>query len=281
MRYKIYHCFTPKAKFGPTETINKSFIKNANSESIEINDAFRDDFDGVLVIRNRKIRSYEYMIHANKIGRPFIFIDTGYVLGRTPNQVSKPINRVVINHTDKQDLIPRPDDRWKKLAARGAVIKDWQRDGSDILVCPPTNKTCVLAGITVDEWINKTVEKIKKHTDRKILIRTKPELNDRKSGDTLPAFINSNSIYAVVTMLGCVGAESIMEGIPIFTHPDNAASPLGCTDLSKIETPVYPDRQEWLNSIAYCQFTKPEFEDGTAWKIIKENLERMGYNIDT
>ena len=43
---------------------------------------------------------------------------------------------------------------------------------------------------------------------------------------------------------------------------------MGQTDFSKIESPVYPERQAWLNSLAYCQFNERELVDGTLWKLL-------------
>jgi len=45
------------------------------------------------------------------------------------------------------------------------------------------------------------------------------------------------------------------------------------TDLSKIESPWYPDRdflEKWLRHLAYCQFSNQELADGTALRILQE-----------
>jgi hypothetical protein len=36
-----------------------------------------------------------------------------------------------------------------------------------------------------------------------------------------------------------------------------------------IEDPVYPERQAWLNSLAYHQFNENELVDGTLWRLIQ------------
>jgi hypothetical protein len=35
-----------------------------------------------------------------------------------------------------------------------------------------------------------------------------------------------------------------------------------------IEKPVYPDRQAWVNALAYSQFNESELVDGTLWRLI-------------
>jgi hypothetical protein len=60
----------------------------------------------------------------------------------------------------------------------------------------------------------------------------------------------------------------VILGCPVFVHPDSAAALVGQTDLKKIETPIYPDRQPWLNAISYSQFDERELIDGTVWRLI-------------
>jgi hypothetical protein len=35
-----------------------------------------------------------------------------------------------------------------------------------------------------------------------------------------------------------------------------------------LEAPAYPDRQPWLNSLAYSQFDERELVDGTLWRLM-------------
>jgi hypothetical protein len=43
------------------------------------------------------------------------------------------------------------------------------------------------------------------------------------------------------------------------------------SNLSKIESPVYSDREMWLRNLAYSQFTCEEMENGVAIDILKSN----------
>ena len=65
--------------------------------------------------------------------------------------------------------------------------------------------------------------------------------------------------------------ESIAYGVPAFVSVPCAASPLALTDLTKIETPYYPDEmlvKRQCCSLAYGQFTYEEIINGTAWEIL-------------
>jgi hypothetical protein len=64
-----------------------------------------------------------------------------------------------------------------------------------------------------------------------------------------------------------------MEGKPAITLGPNAAQLVCETNLENIETPKMPSEDEmyaFLKHLSYAQFTQPEMEDGTAWKILQE-----------
>jgi hypothetical protein len=65
-----------------------------------------------------------------------------------------------------------------------------------------------------------------------------------------------------------------MNGIPAFTlAPCNAASPVASQDLSKIDTPYYPDSDKlyaWACHLAYGQFHNSELVSGTALTALTE-----------
>jgi hypothetical protein len=43
---------------------------------------------------------------------------------------------------------------------------------------------------------------------------------------------------------------------------------VGKSDLREIESPIYPDREPWLHSLAYSQYDERELCDGTLWRLI-------------
>jgi hypothetical protein len=81
-------------------------------------------------------------------------------------------------------------------------------------------------------------------------------------------------VHAVVTFNSIAATESIMAGVPAFVlAPCNAALPVSNTDLSKIDNPWYPSRDQieaWACHLAYAQFSNQELADGTALKILQE-----------
>ena len=148
-----------------------------------------------------------------------------------------------------------PDDRWKALKIG---VRPWQGSGSHIVVAMPTATYSRFHGL--ENWTEKTIAELKKHTDRKIITRDKED--KRSLQDDL------KGAHALVAHGSIAAVESVICGCPVFVDNDSAASLVGKTDLSKIEEPIYPERQPWLNSLAYSQFNEDELINGTLWKLI-------------
>jgi hypothetical protein len=81
-------------------------------------------------------------------------------------------------------------------------------------------------------------------------------------------------VHAVVTFNSIAATESVLAGVPAFVlAPSNAAIPVSNTNLSKIDNPWYPEREQiydWACHLAYGQFHNSELLDGTALKILQE-----------
>jgi len=215
-----------------------------------------------------------------EIGRTFYFMDTGYFANYSTKTNPKEVkrwHRIVKNNVQHLGLIEdRPSDRWKKLQEEfpRLVWPGWKKDGKAILIVTPSEKPCKFYGINADEWVTDTVETLKKYTNRKIIVRTKAKLRiDRSLRNTIYDQFDEDNIFALVTYNSIAATEAIAYGIPAFTLAPNAASSMCLTDLSKIETPYYPDSEEvrrWCCYLSYGQFNNEELADGTAWRILNE-----------
>lgn len=204
--------------------------------------------------------------------RWFWYMDSGY-FGNRPNRANpmgyKWWHRVVPNDLQHNQMIKRPADRWQRhkinLRARQA--------GSRIVVAAPDDKPCKFYGIDLETWLKDTVTTLKRHTDRPIEVRQRPVSRvDRKTQtDWL------QDVHAVVVFNSNAGTEAVINGLPVFvTAPCHAALPVANTDLTKIETPWFPDPDQqhaWACHLAYGQFHINELKDGTAARILTETKE--------
>ncbi len=86
--------------------------------------------------------------------------------------------------------------------------------------------------------------------------------------------------FALVTHGSHAGIDSILAGVPTIILGDGAARPVSSTELSVMRDgtiPPYPDREKrarWLAAIGHWQYLVPEMVDGTAWRFLREEMER-------
>ena len=168
----------------------------------------------------------------------------------------------------------RPGDRFDRF---GKQIDPWKNDGSHILVCPSSNT--MNKYYDESNWTQDTVNELKKHTDRKIIVREKP----RAKGTSGPRAVELGGLktfeeeaqgaWAVVTSVSMCAIDAVCMGIPIFTSKHSAVHQLGLQDLSQIESPKRQiSREPILYSLAYNQFTPEEFSNGFARKILEQDI---------
>lgn len=198
-----------------------------------------------------------------KNNRNFYWIDNAYFFGGH----KRSNYRVTKNEEQPTKIFKRPDDRWKRY---NLPIHPWKKGGKDIIVCPPSEH--MMNFRKSYGWVERTVAILKEHTDRNIIVRVKPPIEH----GPLPSVVDAlQTAHALVTYHSNVATEAIQYGVPVFVDPIAAASCVGETDFTKIETPVYPEREPWFHHLAYMQFHSTEFESGLAYKCVKdsENLE--------
>lgn len=254
------------------EYVNQ-FAIGCNQIPIDPTDFRPEDGTDPIVIRG--ILKKRIIHKCWKINRTFYYIDTGYFGNeRTPLNPNgwKYWHRIVKNdlqHGNK--IISRPDDRFKIFQKK---FVPWKKDGRAILIAKPDEKPMKFYGLDLDEWLEDTIEEIKMHTDRPIIVRERaPQRIDRIANDTLDAALKKD-VFALVTFNSNAAVESIFQGIPAFVlSPSHAASPVARTDLSLIEDPYYADMDElvaWGRHLSYGMFHVSELRTGKAKQLLEE-----------
>lgn len=239
---------------GPWTQIYPSFALGCNGTLHPASEGLKP---GVGVIWGLLRGSPELISESIKQKQSWVYLDHGYFhRGHYQGHY-----RVTVNDLQQRHLIERPDDRWKNLGIR---LKHW-RKGRDVVVCPPSDHFTRLFGL--QGWLPYVMDSLKHLTDRPIKIRRKTD------NRTFPVAISN--AHCVVTSSSIAAVEAATLGVPVFVDECSAAAPIGLTDLSKIEEPIYPDREPWAHSLAYGQFTRDEMKDGTCWRTIDDNLCRL------
>lgn len=195
-------------------------------------------------------------------GRNWIGWDRGYArrvyatwLPRAET-MEKSFYRWTINAYQMRSIRDVPGDRW---AALKTPVEPWRKGGRHIVLAIPS-ATYLNSHEGMDGWAKTTLAEIKRHTNRKVIVRDKE--------CTRPLQVDLGEAHCLVSHGSIAAVESVIMGCPVFVHPDSAASLVGLTDLSLIETPIYPERQPWLNSLGYSQWNELELTDGTLFRML-------------
>lgn len=204
--------------------------------------------------------------------RQFYYMDSGYFGNRPgPNNTKgwKLYHRIIANDLQHNLVVSRPPDRLRQLNIK---IRPRQNHCRDILIVAPDEKPCIFYDTTLDTWLKNTIDTLKQHTDRPIRLRERPvSRTDRKIQKPEDWLAD---VHAVVAFNSVAATEAVLAGVPVFlTGAANAAQPMSNLDLTKIETPWFPDSDqvyEWACHLAYGQFHIDELANGTAAAILKE-----------
>jgi hypothetical protein len=154
-----------------------------------------------------------------------------------------------------QQISEFPPDRLKR---HQPPVRPWRKGGRHIVIAQPTIPYSDFHQL--DRWIDYTLKALSGVTNRQIVIRCKD--SKRSLQDDL------EGAHALVTHGSNAAVEACILGCPVFVDRASAAALVGSTDLSKIEEPVYPDREPWLRALSYSQFDEKELVDGTLWRLL-------------
>ena len=139
-------------------------------------------------------------------------------------------------------------------------------------------------GLNVVDWLNHTIKRLRKYTDRPIVVRGHP--GDKNAKRYLSAGKNyklSNNVYLIDDLKNCwatvvfnssPAVASAIEGVPVFiTDPipeRSQAKPVANTHIKNIEDPKIFERQNWIEELAMSHWKTSELQDGTAWAHMRE-----------
>jgi len=198
-----------------------------------------------------------------------------------------------------------PSDRWEQIQKdQNLEIKPWRKEGKYILVIlqrpgDSSLKNLIKKYGTYDNFLTSTINDIRKNTDKPIRIRMHPLRQDRQleiinrlnlpgveiSQNTAGAgFLEGGTglqkdfddAWAVVGFNSNALTESICEGIPTFSLcPSSMAWDCSNESLFYLENPQTFDRQQWLNNLAYCQWTEEECVEGLPWQHLSKNYKEI------
>jgi hypothetical protein len=177
--------------------------------------------------------------------------------------------------------------RWQKISKNlNLSLKNYRTTGDHILICLQRNGGWSMGSLNVQDWALQTINTLRQHTDRPIVIRAHPgdkasrEYLDPRSPKCKIKFSKavrlSTNVNLVDDLRNCWAAVNYnsspvvgaaIEGIPIFvTDPSKSqCAEIANLDLTKIENPELSDRQHWVNRLSMFHWNFDELKSGECW----------------
>ena len=227
----------------------------------------------------------------------FYYIDTGY-MGCYPkknwHRFTKN-NFQTLDHLNYKQLDFLTDINLLKERFRKIMFTEYDSykpkrpvEGESILIIPPSAK--VLRCLTVmkhtdftqDYYIDWLTKEIRKYTDKRIIVRQKPNRDQRtKKGQNLKDQLIRDKVHCLVAFNSIAAFEAIQEGYPAITLGPNAANFLSEKEIKNVHKPYFADDDKIREHSLYlsaCQFNREEFRNGYAVKQIELLQHDQTYN---
>lgn len=171
-----------------------------------------------------------------------------------------------------------------RAAAHGEEtrLKPWRPSGRHILLAGLSPKASeVVERMPRYTWERDTIARLHQLTGREIVYRPKPSDKTAKpipgsrfsdpANEPLSAVMKN--AHAVVVYHSNVAVDGIVAGVPAFAKLGVAtALSERDVDLDRIEAPKLVNdeaRRQWVDDIAWCQWTMDEMADGSVWRHLK------------
>ena len=231
-------------------------------------------------------------------GIDFYYIDTGY-MGCYPVKKWQRFtknNLQTLDHLNYKQLDFLTDVKVLKKRFKDITNIDYDNykpkrpvEGESILIIPPSLNTMRSLKVMKhmdfeqDHYIDFISKEIRKYTDKKIIVRQKPNRKERTlNGKTLLSQLKEDKVHCLVAYNSIAAFEAIQEGYPAITLGPNCANFLTETNLNNIEKPYFADDDKIKEHSLYlsaCQFNIEEFKSGYAMKQVEQLQHHPTYNI--
>ena len=237
-----------------------------------------------VLFNGRMARNKDIWTRCMQDNRPVIVLEVGGIKRGTTWKVGlNGINR------DAYFGDSNNDDSRKHLL--GLLEKPWRTNGEYILIAGQHDKSLQWRDMPrMSNWFLDTYDEIRKHTDRPIIFRPHPRCRlehierglrhvtrqePRHVNGTYDSFdMGFDNIHCTISYSSNPGIHSVIEGVPAFVSTHSLAYDVAndIDFLQDIESPLEPDRQQWLNDYAYTEWTVEEISQGISLNRLTSQL---------
>lgn len=141
----------------------------------------------------------------------------------------------------------------------------------------------------MNSYLPNTIKEIRTYSDKEIVVRSHPrnyiitdflknfknvsiEKPKKIPGSYDNYNLNVRTYYSVINYSSNPGVEAALAGIPVFTSTSSLAYDVSNKSLSNITKPIIPDRTQWLNDLAYTEWTQDEIKTGHPIKRLTDKI---------
>lgn len=213
-----------------------------------------------------------------------IYFDKGYVRSRAAGSRTWEFWRVSAgaHHPTGTTLMrhKKPADR---LEALGVRIRPIRTRGLQVVFAGSSAKYHEFYDLPEPtKYARQVIKSVRLLTDRPVIYRPKPSWRDAQpiKGSRFSAGeegINSTlaNAHCLITHGSNACFEAALLGIPSIILGDGVAKPISSTALGAVEAPHMGKRDQWLQNLAYHQWTLAEHQSGEAWATIGEWVREL------
>lgn len=169
--------------------------------------------------------------------------------------------------------------KWLQISSTlGIAAEPWRTTGDHVLICLQRDGGWSMKGIDMLQWTMDTVQAVRSHTQRPIVIRPHPKhkinlskmISQPKISQSTEGSSLSQDLTGAWAAVFCNSSSSVaaaLAGIPVFAYDDDCVSwKIANHDIQRIEDPVMPDRTQWLNDLSAAHWTDTESQQGKIYQ---------------
>ena len=265
-----------------------------NDESNIIIDKEYSQCDLSIIMGSWKPREKDHHTVRNSVvenSRCFMVVETA-LLGRKVFENNKYFRIGINGFLNNSGVFNHGNYANDRLSKLGISWNGWKNNpDGNILLFLQLPGDASLRGISIYAWAFSAIKKIRKHTNRTIVIRTHPMHNIKdtdefykmiadlflenisnvvvSNGKTVPLDNDLSSAFCTVAYSSGSSIDSILAGIPtIAVDAGNFAFEVSSNFFEDINSPKKESERvinQWLNKLSYSQWTIEEMFNGAAW----------------
>jgi len=278
-------------KFGPNNSkkVFDAFIESLKNtgEEIQLNEDKNSDVAVIWSVlwQGRMLGYQKIWNDCTSQNKPVIVLEVGGIKRNETFKVG--INGVNREADFANQLVD--SERWKKF---NIELKPWKSTGDTIIICGQHHKSHQWRNNpSMNLWFEQQINEIRKYTNRPILVRPHPrnpvglDIKKWKNVSYKPPQRDYNTIddtdfketlkhtWAVINYSSNPAMMAVFNGIPVFVSEQSLCYDVGNISLNKINNPIMPDRNNWVNKLAYTEWITKEIKQGLPWARIKKRLK--------